>query len=56
MIIKKLFESGGNIDKNYCKPTTRMTALHWLAYNNDEKAMKVLFERSADIFAFNHDG
>ena len=32
-IVKKLVDAGANA--NYCKEETRMTALHWLSYNND---------------------
>ena len=33
-----------------------MTALHWLAFNNDEVAIKVLLENAADTLALNSDG
>ena len=42
LIVKKLLEYGAN--PNYCKPTNGMTALHWLAYNNDDRAIKTLLE------------
>ena len=32
-IIEKLLQAGAN--PNYCKDRTKMTALHWLAFNND---------------------
>ena len=52
IIITKLIESGAAVD--YCKPTTGMTALHWLAYNNDARAIKVLLKYGADSLAFNN--
>lgn len=42
LIVKKLLEYGAN--PNYYKPPTGMTALHWLAYNNDDRAIKALLE------------
>ena len=53
MIIRTLLENGASID--YHKKTSKMTALHWLAYNNDRKAIKVLLEHKADYLFFNHD-
>ena len=40
---------------NYCKPETKMTALHWLAYNNDSKAIQTLLKTGADHLVFSHD-
>ena len=32
-----LLDAGANA--NYCKEETKMTALHWLSYNNDAEAI-----------------
>ena len=53
-IIEKLLEAGAN--PNYCKEVTKMTALHWLAYNNDSKAIEVLLNKGADSQALSYDG
>ena len=41
-IIEKFLSAGAQ--PNYSKPETKMTALHWLAHNNDKRAVKVLLE------------
>jgi ankyrin repeat protein len=33
-----------------------MTALHWLAYNNDHTAIEVLLRNGADHLTLTHDG
>ena len=52
-IIEKLLEAGA--DPNYCKEATKMTAMHWLAYRNDGKAIDVLLRKGGDAFALSHD-
>ena len=53
LIIKKLLEVGAN--PNYFRQQTHMTALHWLAYNNDREAIKVLLDAGANHIIFSHD-
>ena len=53
LIINKLVEAGAEV--NYCKAETKMTALHWLAYNNDSKAIQTLLKMGADHLVFSHD-
>ena len=53
-IIKELLRAGANAE--YCKPNTQMTALHWLAYNNDSRAIDVLLQYQANHLAWTHDG
>jgi len=45
--------AGTNVE--YCRPTTQMTALHWLAYNNDGKAIEVMLKYQANHYAWTHD-
>ena len=52
-IVKKLLDAGANA--NYCKEETKMTALHWLSYNNDADAIAVLLSKDADNLIFSHD-
>ena len=54
IIIETLLKAGAN--PNYCKPETQMTALHWLAYNNDEMGIKKVLEYGADHLTVTHDG
>ena len=53
-IIDQLVTAGA--DANYSRKTTRMTALHWLAFNNDERAIVRLLELGADHLMMSHDG
>lgn len=32
-----------------------MTALHWLAYNNDKRAIEVMLKYEANHYAWSHD-
>ncbi len=50
----KLLVSAG-ADANYSRVATRMSALHWLAYNNDEAAIKQLLDQGADHLVLSHD-
>ena len=52
-IVKILLDAGANA--NYCKEETKMTALHWLSYNNDADAISVLLSKDADNLLFSHD-
>ena len=53
-IIELLLKAGAK--PNYCKPTTNMTALHWLAFNNDYAAVKVILKFGGDHLAQNFEG
>lgn len=53
-IIELLLKAGAN--PNYCIPTTKMTALHWLAYNNDHAAVEVMLKNGGDPIAKNFEG
>ena len=53
LIVKELLRAGANAA--YCKPNTQMTALHWLAYNNDSRAIDVLLQYEANHLAYTHD-
>lgn len=46
LIIDKLIRAGAWI--NYCNSVTLMTAMHWLAFNNDHLAIKVLLKNKAE--------
>ena len=37
LIVQKLLEAGA--EPNYCVPVTNMTAMHWLAYQNDHLSL-----------------
>ena len=50
--MKKLIDAGADI--NYKRYQTNMTAMHWLAYNNDIKAIKVLLDSGADHLILSH--
>ena len=45
-ICEVLIEAGAN--PNFCKPETKMTPLHFLAFNDDFEAVKTLLENGAD--------
>lgn len=53
LIIEKLLDAGA--DSNYCRPSTKMTSLHWLAHNDDIRAINVLLEKNADYLILSHD-
>ena len=53
-IIKALLAAGAKADKT--RKQTNMTAMHWLAHNNDPDAIKVLLNsQQADHLIFSHD-
>jgi len=52
-IVAYLVEAGA--DPNYCRQETGMTALHWLAHNDDRAAIDVLLKLGADDLLFSHD-
>lgn len=52
-IIESLVKGGA--DANYSRAATRMSALHWLAHNNDEQAIKSLLNLGADHLMLSHD-
>lgn len=49
------FLVGAGADPNYCRQETGMTALHWLAHNDDKNAINVLLKLGADDLLFSHD-
>ena len=54
LIIDKLIRAGAWI--NYCNSVTLMTAMHWLAFNNDHLAIEVLLKNKAEHSLLTHDG
>ena len=44
-------EYGSNV--NFIKSVTKMTPLHWAAYNDDKDTVRLLIENGADIGFFN---
>ena len=42
LIVESLIKAGARV--NYSNPVTKMTALHWLAYQNDPLAIDVLLK------------
>ena len=52
-IIRFLTDAGANPD--YCKQTSKMTALHWCAYNNDREAIKALLKVDANPLCWSHN-
>ena len=53
-IIELMLKNGAK--PNYCKSTTKMTALHWLAYNNDHLAVECILKNGGDHLAKNFEG
>jgi len=53
-IIELLLKAGAK--PNYCKLTTKMTALHWLAFNNDHTAVEMILRNGGDHLAKNSEG
>ncbi len=54
IIIERLLKAGAK--PNYHKNETQMTAMHWLAYNNDHFAIEVLLRNGGDNLIMSHDG
>ena len=52
-IIEIILDAGANA--NYCRERTKMTALHWLAHNNDRQAIQVLLEKGGNDLSFSYD-
>ena len=52
--MQKLLEAGA--EPNYCVPVTNMTAMHWLAYQNDHLSLKILLKNGGDQLIETHDG
>lgn len=51
--MKLLIEYGSDI--NFTKSVTRMTPLHWAAYNDDRETVALLLDKNA-IIKFNTQG
>ena len=54
LIIELLLKAGAN--PNYQISTTKMTALHWLAYENDHTAVQIILQNGGDPIAKNFEG
>ena len=53
-IVQALLRNGARAD--YSTPDTKMTAIHWAAYNKDYAVVKELLVNNAPEFHFSHMG